>query len=622
MCGIFGIIDSNKIKPEKLIKISKILHHRGPDDEVFLLFNKNRFNEYKGDDSPATLKLKHISQADDNYYSAFLHRRLSIIDLSDNGHQPMAYNNCNLWIILNGEIYNYIEIKEELQQKGYKFRSTSDTEVVLAAYTEWGEKCVERFNGMWALAIWDIKKQKLFLSRDRIGIKPLYYYVNIDSIIFSSEIKGILSYYNQTVKLNENKIREYLVKGQIIVGESEKTIFDGIMQLLPGHNLIYRDYNANIFKYWDLKINISNNSRDYHIEKFKELFYNSLKFRLRSDVEVGSCLSGGIDSSSIVSFASVSFKKQFHTFSAVWTGTQHDESKFMKLVNEQYNSKSNYIIAETENIIKLIDDITWHQEIPIAGSSLIAQWYIMKKARAQKVPVLLDGQGADEILSGYPVYLNAYVNELIYNFKIHSLFDFLKNSEYTGLGFKKIVKKQIKKLFFQGSITSLLPINNAEYSKYNSSIKYHSPIDSNFLPSFLKEHIQKTNLPSLLHYEDRNSMAHSIEARVPYLDYRLIEFAVNIPSEHKIGNGFTKTILRDAMKDYVPKEILLRRDKIGFSTPIEEKLLEEKSEMYQYMSNHLYSSDLWASGIIDKSQYEPKHLFALYSLVRFIDIFN
>ena len=357
---------------------------------------------------------------------------------------------------------------------------------------------------------------------------------------------------------NQKKIREYLIKGQIIIGESDETMFNGIKQLLPGNNMVFKNSKFHINKYWEINIKISNASRQQNIDGFKELFYDSLKLRMRSDVEVGSCLSGGIDSSSIVSFASKKFGKKFNTFSAIWPGTRHDEYRFMKLVNDMNKAKANYIETDISNVIRLIDDITWHQEIPIAGSSLIAQWEVMRKARMVGVTVLLDGQGADEILSGYPIYLIPYANELITHGKIKSLYQFINSAKHTGYSVKRIIKQQVNKYIFSSSEKPHLPISKLEFNQYYNSLKYNNPISSNFLPLYLKEHIEKSNLPALLHFEDRNSMAHSIEARVPFLDYRLVEYCINIPSEQKISDGFTKTILRDAMKDYIPKDVFLR----------------------------------------------------------------
>lgn len=625
MCGIFGFVSIKAIgDTAKLAAVSKIMQHRGPDDEGFMvsITNRSDYKEFKGDSSPEDLDLPYISDAKDSFNLAFLHRRLSIIDLSIAGHQPMSYTNGNYWITLNGEIYNYLEIKTELEKLGYLFKSNTDTEVVLASFAHWGRECVKHFNGMWAFAIWDVKKQHLFLSRDRLGVKPLYYTYNDGTFIFSSEIKGILAYSNIKFEFNERKIREYLIKGQVIIGESEETIFNGISQLQPGCNLIFKENNYNIDKYWHLEINMSKASREEHLRRFMELFHDSLKLRMRSDVEVGSCLSGGVDSTSIVSYASKEFKVKFNTFSAIWPNTRHDEYKYMKLVNEMYNTNSNYIETDLSDIIGLIDKITWHQEIPIAGSSLVAQWEVMKKARKKGVPVLLDGQGADEILSGYPIYLVPYVNEMFTRGKIRALIHFIKNKDYYGFGLVRIVKQQLKRYLLKPEIKPLLPISKQEQNKYYNTLRYNSSLSSSFLPDYLKEQIEKSNLSTLLHFEDRNSMAHSIEARVPFLDYRLVEYCINIPSEQKISKGFTKTILRDAMRDYIPKEIFMRRDKIGFSTPIEEQINNKESELYKYMIDYLHNSELWNSKWLDKEKYRDKHLFALYSLQRFMDIYR
>lgn len=625
MCGIFGVINNRNSQDISLLKaVSEILEHRGPDDEGFLLGSTedNSLIPYKGDISPNNLNLLHIDAASQNFNLALIHRRLSIIDLSSQGHQPMCYGNEIFWIVLNGEIYNYVEIKEELSLKGYQFNSNSDTEVILASYAEWGESCVSRFNGMWAFAIWDRTKNKLFLSRDRVGIKPLYYYLDSDAFIFSSEIKGISTYLKRKFKTNKNKIREYLIKGQVIIGESEDTIFDEVKQLLPGNNIVYQWNNLKIKKYWSLDLNIHREPRPFHVDRFKELFHDSLRLMLRSDVEVGSCLSGGIDSSSIVSYASIAFNRQFSTFSAIWPNTRHDESEFMRLVAKQYNCNAHYIESDLQNIIQLIDKITWHQELPLAGSSLIAQWNIMEIAKQSNVPVLLDGQGADEILSGYPFYIAPYINECFRGCKVSSIIDLLLNASHTGYGIKQMLKQQIRLFLNKKTIVPKLPISDFEMSQYTNSLKYQYPHHCTFLPDFLQEHILKSNLPSLLHFEDRNSMAHSIEARVPFLDHRLIEYCINIPSEYKIGNGYTKTILRDAMKGYVHDKIRFRRDKVGFSTPLEDGVFKNNNTFVKHMEDELFSSELWRSDLINRGFYHKKDLLSLYMLHRFLVLFQ
>jgi len=624
MCGIFGILSKQEIRKEKLIEVSKMLSHRGPDDEGYLLASTTgkTCQSYKGDISPQSLVIPHISSAEGNYNMALLHRRLSIIDLSDSGHQPMNYTD-NYWITLNGEIYNYLEIKEELKKNGYSFKSNSDTEVVLVAYHKWGTQCVERFNGMWAFALYDKEKQKLFCSRDRLGIKPFYYSQHGQKFIFCSELKGIRYWLNNQTTLNENKIREYLIEGQVIVGASPETQFNEIYQLMPGHNLVYNipDQTYYINRYWDLEINISK-SQDFNFykETFKELFLDSLKLRLRSDVEVGTCLSGGLDSSSIVCFGSSVFQKQFHTFSAVWPGSICDETGFIQLANKESGSIEHLVSYNESDFVTFHDRVMWHQELPLAGSSLFAQWLVMEEAKREKVPVLLDGQGADEILSGYPQYLNPFINELFYHLQWQEFFKNRNNWNYYGYSYYKLLKTLIKNKIKQPEAN--LPISTLQKNMYKSTSQFSISSKSNFLPAYLKEHIEKTNLPALLHYEDRNSMAHSIEARVPFLDYRLVEFAVNIPSQLKFNGALQKTILREAMKEYLPVLIYDRRDKIGFSTPIEQDIISKKPQLCNLMQNYLEESYIWKSGWINISKYNLHHLFALYSLARFMEKFG
>jgi len=621
MCGIFGIISDTKIDKERLIKVSSVLKHRGPDDEGYLLFDKNT-NSLKiarGNDTVKEIERVHVKDCD-SFNSAFLHRRLSIIDLSVHGHQPMSYDNGNLWISLNGEIYNYIELKNELTKKGYKFNSASDVEVVLAAYKEWGEGCVLKFNGMWAFVIWDRKNNIFFFSRDRVGIKPLFYYHKKGMFIFCSEIKGIRTYLNNDLAMNEKKIYEYLIKGQINVGESDETIYNEIKQLMPGTSLVLNDNEAEIKKYWDLKIKTNNLSFDENIDRFKDLFRQSIKLMLRSDVEVGTCLSGGLDSSSLVSFASKEFNKRFNTFSAIWPGYNCDESYFVAKLNEKYSCYSNAFTPNLDNILEVFDKVIWHQEIPLSGSSIMAQWFVMEKAKSKNIKVLLDGQGADEILSGYPVYLIPYINEMIFRLKWKELFRNYHSLKQAKYPVKRMIGIQKHKIYHTEE--TVFPIKKSLKSKYAFKTRFSRPHLSNFLPRYLKDQIEKTNLPVLLHFEDRNSMASSVESRVPYLDHNLIEFAVNIPTEQKIHGTLTKIILREAMKPYLPDEIYRRTDKIGFNSPIEEKLSGNTNKFFDFAMDKFLNSELNRLDLLNKNLIDKENIFGIYSLARFIEIWN
>ena len=594
MCGITGIFHFDKdrsINKDLLHKMTDTVRHRGPDGEGYFI---------KGN-------------------IGLGHRRLSIIDLQT-GSQPMFNDDGSIALVLNGEIYNYIELKEELIAKGYKFKSTSDTEVVLTAYKEWGEDCVLKFNGMWAFVIWDRKNNKIFLSRDRVGIKPLFYFNKNGKFIFCSEIKGIKTFLENELTLNEKKIYEFLIKGQIFVGESNETIYNEVNQLMPGTNLILKDGKVTINKYWSLKININKLSFEENVEGFKNLFRKSIGLMLRSDVEVGTCLSGGLDSSSLVSFASKEFNKKFSTFSAVWPGYSCDESYYVNKLNEMYSCYANAFTPELDNILEIFDKVIWHQEIPLSGSSIMAQWFVMGKAKSKNIKVLLDGQGADEILSGYPFYLIPYINEMIYSFKWNELFHNYKSLKQNNYSIKRMIGIQKHKLFHK--IETAFPIKRELQSKYLFETKYPRPHLNNFLPEYLKDQIEKTILPILLHFEDRNSMANSVESRVPFLDHNLIEFTVNIPTEQKIHGALTKIILREAMKPYLPVEIYNRTDKIGFSTPIEEKMSKGGINFFDFALDYITKSEFYGLNLIDDNLIDKENIFGIYSLARFIDLWK
>jgi asparagine synthase (glutamine-hydrolysing) len=623
MCGIFGIVSNNQVELNKLSRVNKILAHRGPDDEGFLLFNIDsmEFQTASGDDSLLNSSCTHIEKIQSGFTSAFCHRRLSIIDLTASGHQPLSYDNGQLWIILNGEIYNYIEIRKELIRKGYVFQSTSDTEVVLGAYQEWGINCVERFNGMWAFAIWDRRKKAVFLSRDRLGVKPLYFCSHEGSFIFSSEIKGILLYLNTRPTLNELVFFKYALKGEVCIGEDNTTVFNEIKQLLPASNLVFHKNSIQITKYWKLFRRKNNFTLSENVERFRSLFESSISYRLRSDVEVGSCLSGGLDSSSIVTFASDRFRKRFHTFSAIWPGEKCDESFYIQKVNERYNCISTAFTPELHDFIPLLEKVVWHQEIPLPGPSILAQWSVMEQAKKHKIKVLLDGQGGDEILGGYPRYLTTFLREMAIRGKWGILFNLLqgKPETYSILG---ILKTIIRKNQFHRAFKIPL-MRRFQERIYENEIRLDTRFNS--LNKYLIHEIQTSSLPMLLHFEDRNSMGHGVEARVPFLDYRLVEFAISIPADQKMDGDMTKIILRKAMMDYLPSAVMNRKDKIGFETPIEELLLSINGKLYSQVWEYIESSELSRLGLLDFDKIKESNWkwvnFAVLSTAMFINKF-
>ncbi|HEY9188660.1 MAG TPA: asparagine synthase (glutamine-hydrolyzing) [Ignavibacteria bacterium] len=596
MCGISGIfnIDNTPISVELLQKMANSIRHRGPDDEGFLLVNTiNGGIEHRyGNDTISELKSKTnylLTESDFKPNLGFGYRRLSILDLSSNGHQPMTNIDGSLWIEYNGEIYNYIEIKEELLLKGYKFRSNTDTEVILNAYEEWGFDCLKKFNGMWAFAIWDNKKKLLFCARDRFGVKPFYYYFDNKKFVFASEIKAILQ--DKTIKreINEPLIFDYFILN--LIDHTNETFFKNIYNLPPSHFLILDSTGIKINKYYELSYNdeyedFDENKLIIYSNKLKEILFDAVKLRFRADVPVGSCLSGGLDSSTIVCLGKELLKKTNtnnkdklqHTFSAVYNDEKISEKKFVDIVIKKTGVNGHFVYPNSDILLNEIEDFIYHQEEPFLSTSMYAQWNVMRLAKQNKVTVLLDGQGSDEIFGGYEWHLPIYYAELFKKNKLKRLY--IELNKISKLRNKSILKTSLDT--FSKVIKPALPINlrllnkaeaqifNKDFiNKYCDRINIFKKSDTN-LQKRLFEEETKYNLQQLLRYEDRNSMAFSIEARVPFVDYRVVEFVMSIPITYKIYNGWSKYILRKAMEGILPPEIQWRKDKMGFVTPEKE----------------------------------------------------
>ncbi|HEY4694595.1 MAG TPA: asparagine synthase (glutamine-hydrolyzing) [Candidatus Nanoarchaeia archaeon] len=563
MCGISGILsfEKNKIDQRTVKAMANTLRHRGPDDEGFYF--------------------------DENIGLGF--RRLAILDLSSAGHQPM--NRGPFWIIFNGEIYNYLELREELKKKGYQFSSGTDSEVILRAYEEWGEDCVKRFNGMWAFAIWDKSRKKLFVSRDRMGVKPFYYYVDRSRFYFSSEIKALLV--NKEIKAspNEGIIYDYLLNGQI--DHTNETFFEGIKQLPGGHNLVVQipQGKMEIKKFWDIDPDnkLEGLSDEEYAERFRELFIDSVSLRLRADVPIGTCLSGGLDSSSIVCVVADLLKKEKieqigeiqKTFTAAYKNAEYDESAFAGEVVRKARTKDFYTYPSGEKLYEEIDKIIYHQDEPFSSTSIYAQWNVFRLAKEQGVKVMLDGQGSDELLAGYTSSFSAYYAHLLKSLKFLKLLDelsaFSKNySNKKFLGVSGLSPKLFLSYLLPRSLVQSLKTRTKTESvvlEETFSNEYQDRhLEVNFDPNdsfrnFTYLSLRKSSLPALLHYEDRDSMAFSIEARVPFLDYRLVEFVFSLPNDQKIKDARTKAVLRNAMHGIIPEKVEGRLDKIGFTTP-------------------------------------------------------
>ena len=560
------------------------IRHRGPDDEGYLFVNTREGDYFPigGEDTPevvfqSNLLYSPIKENESRHKNSlcdlvFGHRRLSIIDLSPAGHQPMCNESGTLWIIHNGEVYNYKELREELIKKGHKFSSTTDTEVILHAYEEWDVDCLKRFNGMWAFVIWDAKKKRLFGARDRFGVKPFYYYFDGEKFLVASEIKAILSDLSVQKKPNDQMIYDYLVYGYL--DHTENTFFEGIKQLRPAHFLCIEKSEIKVNRYWDIDPkNVLRYVNDQDsASKFYEIFEDSIKLRLRSDVPVGTCLSGGLDSSSIVCVANGLLSQNKHlqkTFSACSEVKKYDEREYIFEVLKKTGADGHLTFPKGEDLLNLIDEVIWHQDEPFPSTSTFAQWCVMSLAKENGVKVLLDGQGADEILAGYLGWLDTYMFGLIKSFQIGK---FAKEAKgyAKNRSFSKLLRGLIYNFYLEFYRHHMQPKwLDKEFAK--SCAKFSANMEFNLqyedcLNKLLYESLTN-NLPKLLHQEDRNSMAFSIESRIPFLDYRLVEYMFSLPNDQKIRNSVTKIVLRNAMKGILPEKNRNRMDKIGFETP-------------------------------------------------------
>lgn len=578
MCGIAGNLNFNNkpISLNILTKMTNVVKHRGPDDSGIALFDPTI-----SDGRTGVIEYKELWRGEDsrlNYSVGFGHTRLSIIDLSDRGHQPMANIDGSLWIVHNGEIYNYVEIRTELISKGYHFRSSTDTEVILNAYQEWGKDCLNRFNGMWAFAVWDCRKRSLFCSRDRFGIKPFYYYLNNDVFIFASEIKQILEYKEYQGKPNEKMVYDYLVIG--LENHTNETFFKDIYQLRGGEYAIV-DLDSRTFqknRFYDLSnVRVINRKEGDYYEEFKELFIDSVNLRLRSDVPVGSCLSGGLDSSAVVSVGSALLQEKgdsiFNTFTACWEDKGIDERQYSEMVVASSGASGNFVYPSPVELAQDLSRLIWHQEEPFGSLSIFAQWSIMKAARDRGIPVLLDGQGGDEVFLGYERYYALFLLELIKKGKlIRFIHELKKSGENSRLTQKEVILFYVYFNFNWVRAFRLYrktkPFMNADFIKsYNIPERLDIFRRIKTVSDLQLHEIQEIQLAHLLRYADRNSMAFSVETRLPFLDYRLAEFAMSVPSEYKIRNGWTKNLIREGMKGIIPEDIRKRKNKLGFEVP-------------------------------------------------------
>lgn len=583
MCGICGVFSFNDsiVLQSDLQAMSDSIAHRGPDGEGFWI-SKN-----------AKVGLGH--------------RRLSIIDLSDGGKQPMHYADGRFTITFNGEIYNYKELKLELIKAGYHFKSESDTEVLLALFHQKREKCLHDLDGMFAFAIWDEKEQQLFCARDRFGEKPFFIHHSNNRFIFASEIKAFWALGIQK-QFNPTQLFNFVALGHLFEPHNRSaTFYNDITKLEAGHYIIV-DKNEVVknVQYWTIDPTIKNNSISFEdaCDELNQLFTDSVVKRLRADVPVGSSLSGGLDSSLIVCMIDqLNKNQQFsqNTFSARFENFEKDEGGYMEMVAKKVNAAPHYVFPDEEMFLGSFDKMVYHIEEPFATPSVVAQYAVMKLAKENNVTVLLDGQGADELLAGYNYMFYNYFSELA------------KHNPLTYLEQKKVYNGLHSANFNPGKMFLLyayLPsiYNYSNKLKQNSNLAANNFLAKDFMNANMEsafgvnktpvnnlnlnllDSINSGQLEDLLKYADRNSMAHSREIRLPFLNHKLAEFLFTLPTSFKVNNGYTKYIMRKTFEPLLPAEICWRKDKIGYETPqakwmankkVKEKMIAELETISQ-----------------------------------------
>ncbi|HUN62721.1 MAG TPA: asparagine synthase (glutamine-hydrolyzing) [Candidatus Sulfotelmatobacter sp.] len=593
MCGIAGIVSEQGFEPRDLIRMTGMIDYRGPDGFGFAFagFGEQPFLEVIHNEEREPLKR--------NATVGLGNRRLAILDVSTAGSQPMQSKDGAYTITFNGEIYNFKELRQLLEGEGFSFRTGTDTEVILCAYQLWGEECLQRFNGMWAFALLDMRRKRLFCSRDRFGVKPFYYASCNGKFFFASEIKQILEVSGLARVANAETAVDFLEWG--LLDCSERTFFEGIYQLRGGHCLsldLAGPGEPVIRRYWDLQTEPVQPIRDQEaIEEFQDLFSSAVRLRLRSDVPLGISLSGGLDSSAVACQAKqLCSESPLQTFSACFTDPEIDERKYVSAAVSAIKGISHRSFPEAESFWKNLNKMTYHQDEPVGNPAVFAQWCVMAEARKQGVPVILGGQGGDESLCGYQKYQFFYWWHLCRQGNPQVLRECLMwlrqgtTSHWTVSAAARYLPGPLRNVL---SVTER--IGTKQIHKMAGSTR-PALGSGKTLAERQKIDLLVTSIPTLLHHEDRTSMAHSVESRLPFMDYRVVEFLIRCPASLKLRDGWSKWVLRESLQGILPEEIRLRRSKLGFNIP-------EKQWMHTGLQNGLRSlreaPDLRMSRFID-----------------------
>jgi asparagine synthase (glutamine-hydrolysing) len=592
MCGICGIaLRSGSVNENRLRAMTYVLRHRGPDDAGIFIQNNIGLG----------------------------HRRLSIIDV-EGGHQPMSNEDGTIWIAYNGEVYNHDEVRKRLISTGHRYNTRSDTETLIHLYEDKELESVKELRGMFAYALWDGLKKRVILVRDRLGIKPLYYYFNDGDLIWGSEIKAILESGFLKSCLRLESLPDYLANHYT---SGDETLFEGIKRLLPGHILIWEDGEIKIQQYWDLQFDISNESSDENdlIEEFRGLFEHSVKLRLMSDVPLGMFLSGGIDSSAIAAVMGRMIDQPVKTFSVAFREREGNELRYARMVSKIYKTDHHEVTVTLEMFFNALPRLIWQEDEPLAFPSSIPLYFVSELAR-NHVKVVLTGEGSDELLAGYAKYkktiLNLRIGNLYTGFLPHAVRREIRGVIDRMAPYSRIRPKLIRtflyldpgiesiyfdnfSVFSRNDISNLLTsqtmdkLNGTEPYEMNSYY-FNRNNAQNLLDRILYTDI-KTYLHELLMKQDQMSMAASIESRVPFLDHKLVEFVAKLPPNLKLRGWTTKYILRKAMEDILPKEILHRK-KMGFPVPIREWF---RKGAFQDLQEYLLGDRAMARGYFNRT---------------------
>ena len=590
MCGIAGIVrlDGRNVDLTAFHVALTSMRHRGPDDEGVLLIESTtgKFEERGGPDTPRKLGLADLSVPTTLRPNLVLgNRRLSIIDLSAKGHQPQKNENCKVWVVHNGEVYNYRELKDELVKAGHEFLSDCDTEVIVHGYEEWGiDRLLSKMIGMWGFAIWDQNMKRLYIARDRFGIKPLYYSTDNNQLTFSSEVKALRALF--PAKKNERRIAEYL---WFTPYKPDETFFEEIHQMQASHygELDIATGGFTKKRYWQMSdINASYEKADLNTatKSFYGLLERSIELHLRSDVPVGTCLSGGLDSSSIVCLSrkllaggtikekGLKKMKRLETFSSAPQEKRISEVSYIDEVVRHCNVKPHFATPTFEDFLNDFEEVVSIHDEPFKDPSVYMQYRVIKLAKNSGIKVLLDGQGGDECLAGYQRYLRDYLKDLAREGKYFATFmELFRTLDLTAPFIRRYFRRRFgmrEKAMHEIVLTKRPSKKSHETQINNLADRLHYDL---FAGSIIE----------LLKYEDANSMAFSIESRVPFLFHPMIEYLFSLPMSAKIKNGWTKYILREAMKGILPERIRMRRSKLGFPAPSEEwakRLVKEKMD--------------------------------------------